>query len=85
MPGAYPDPSVTKIGNTYWASATSSNWFPAFPLLYLKDLINWKQRGYIFNDKPAWADYYFWAPEMSYDNGKVYVYYTAHPEQGLFL
>jgi beta-xylosidase len=82
MPGAYPDPSVTKIGNTYWASATSSNWFPAFPLLYSKDLVNWKQRGYIFNDKPAWADYYFWAPEMSYDNGKVYVYYTAHKKDG---
>lgn len=82
LPGANPDPSVVKIGDTYWASATSSNWFPAFPLLYSKDLIHWKQQGFIFNKRPAWADYYFWAPEISYDSGRVYVYYTAHKRNG---
>lgn len=25
LPGDHPDPSVTKIGNRYWASATTSN------------------------------------------------------------
>ena len=59
LPGANPDPSVTKIGNAYWGSATSSNWFPAFPLFYSKDLITWEQKGYIFYKMPAWADYYF--------------------------
>ncbi|MEJ7661110.1 MAG: family 43 glycosylhydrolase [Hymenobacter sp.] len=33
LAGDYPDPSVTKVGNTYWATATSSNWGPTFPLL----------------------------------------------------
>lgn len=78
LPGTNPDPSVVKVGDTYWASATSSNWLPAFPLLYSNDLVNWKQKGYIFNKLPDWADYYFWAPEITYDKGKVYVYYTAH-------
>jgi beta-xylosidase len=82
LPGANPDPSVVKIGDTYWASATSSNWFPAFPLLYSKDLVNWKQKGYVFNTIPEWADYYFWAPEISYDSGRVYIYYTAHKRNG---
>lgn len=82
LPGTYPDPSVVKVGDTYWASATTSNWFPAFPLLYSTDLVNWKQKGYIFNKIPDWADYYFWAPEISYDKGKVYVYYTAHKKNG---
>lgn len=82
MPGDYPDPSVVKIGDTYWASATTSNWFPAFPLLRSKDLINWEQKGYVFNKIPAWADYYFWAPEISYEKGKVYVYYAAHKKNG---
>ena len=82
LSGANPDPSVTKIGNAYWGSATSSNWFPAFPLLYSKDLVSWEQRGYIFYKMPAWADYYFWAPEISYDSGRVYVYYTAHKKDG---
>jgi xylan 1,4-beta-xylosidase len=82
LPGDHPDPSVVKIGDTYWASSTTSNWAPAFPLMYSKDLVHWKQKGYVFNDLPAWADYYFWAPEISYENGKVYVYYAAHKKGG---
>ena len=82
MRGDHADPSVVKIGDSYWASATTSNWFPAYPLLQSKDLVNWKSRGYIFNQLPAWADYYFWAPEITYDGGKVYVYYAAHKKGG---
>lgn len=82
LPGDYPDPSVVKIGDTYWASATTSNWFPAYPLMRSKDLVNWKQQGYVFNQLPRWADFYFWAPEISYEKGKVYVYYAAHKKNG---
>jgi beta-xylosidase len=82
LPGDYPDPSVVKIGDTYWASATTSNWFPAYPLLKSKDLVNWQTTGHVFKQRPQWADYYFWAPEITYDKGKVYVYYTAHKKNG---
>lgn len=82
MRGDHADPSVVKIGDTYWASATTSNWFPAYPLLKSKDLVNWQQEGYVFNNLPSWADYYFWAPEISYENGKVYIYYSAHKKDG---
>lgn len=82
LPGDHPDPSVIKIGDTYWASATTSNWAPAYPLLKSKDLIHWEQQGYVFDTLPSWADYYFWAPEMTYENGKVYIYYAAHKKGG---
>src|SRR4051794_31851625 len=82
MPGDHPDPSVVKIGNEYWASATTSNWLPAFPLMKSTDLLHWQQVGAIFEKKPVWADYYFWAPEITYDHGKVYVYYAAHKKGG---
>ncbi len=82
LPGDHPDPSVVKIGDRYWASATTSNWAPAYPLLVSKDLVNWQLEGHIFPQLPAWADYYFWAPEMTYENGKVYVYYSAHKRGG---
>jgi xylan 1,4-beta-xylosidase len=82
MQGDHPDPSVVKIGDTYWASATSSNWMPIFPLMRSNDLKNWTTVGHIFQQPPDWADYYFWAPEMTYDNGKVYVYYAAHKKGG---
>ncbi len=82
LPGDYPDPSVVKIGDTYWATATTSNWAPAYPLLKSKDLINWETVGHVFNELPAWADYYFWAPEIVYENGKTYIYYSAHKRGG---
>ncbi|MFD2721338.1 family 43 glycosylhydrolase [Hymenobacter monticola] len=83
LPGDFPDPSATKIGDTYWATATSSNWGPAFPLLKSKNLTNWQLAGYVFPDQlPAWADYYFWAPEISQEGGKTYIYYTAHQKGG---
>lgn len=82
LSGDYPDPSVVKINGQYWATATSSNWAPAFPLLSSPDLINWQHKGYIFDVLPTWADYYFWAPEISFDKGKVFVYYSAHKKDG---
>jgi xylan 1,4-beta-xylosidase len=84
LAGDFPDPSVTKVGNTYWATATSSNWGPTFPLLKSTDLQHWALVGHVFpGERPAWADYYFWAPEISHDaNGKTYVFYTAHQRGG---
>ncbi|WP_230471309.1 family 43 glycosylhydrolase [Hymenobacter jejuensis] len=83
LPGDFPDPSVTKIGDTYWATATSSNWGPIFPLLKSKNLTDWELVGHVFpNQPPDWADYYFWAPEISEENGKTYVFYTAHKKNG---
>jgi xylan 1,4-beta-xylosidase len=82
LPGDHPDPSVVKIGSTYWASSTTSNWAPSFPVLHSKDLLHWKLDGYVFDSLPSWADYYFWAPEISYDKGKVYIYYAAHKKNG---
>ncbi|HEX8315088.1 MAG TPA: family 43 glycosylhydrolase [Flavisolibacter sp.] len=82
LPGDHPDPSVVKIDGTYWATATTSNWMPAYPLYRSKDLLNWKPAGNIFNTLPAWADYYFWAPEITYESGKIYVYYATHKKGG---
>ena len=31
--GDYPDPSVIRVGELYYATATSSEWAPHFPLL----------------------------------------------------
>lgn len=80
--GDFADPSVIRVGDTYYAAATSSNWAPAFPIMKSKDLQNWEQTGAIFPDLTPWADFYYWAPELNYDNGKVYVYYTAHKKGG---
>lgn len=75
--GDMADPSIIRIGNTYYATGTSSEWAPFYPVYTSKDLINWEHTGHIFNEKPSWTSNSFWAPELFYHNGKVYCYYTA--------
>lgn len=75
--GELADPSVIKIKNTYYATGTSSEWAPFYPMYSSKDLINWEQIGHVFNQKPEWTSNSFWAPELFAHNGKVYCYYTA--------
>ncbi len=83
LAGDFPDPSITKVGDTYWATATTSNWGPVFPLLTSKNLTDWQLVGHVFpGERPAWADYYFWAPEISQEGQKTYVFYTAHKRGG---
>jgi xylan 1,4-beta-xylosidase len=83
LPGDYPDPSVTKVGDTYWATATSSEWGPLFPLLRSTNLVDWELVGHAFPDKlPEWTEANFWAPEISHENGRTYIYYTARKKGG---
>ena len=75
--GDMADPSVIRIVDTYYATATSSEWAPHYPLFTSKDLVNWTQIGHIFDKRPEWTSNSFWAPELFYHNDKVYCYYTA--------
>lgn len=80
LPGDRPDPTIIKIGDTYWASATSNEWSPLFPIFKSKNMIDWELVSYVFPEgAPDWALKNFWAPELSYDEKqkKVYFYYTA--------
>lgn len=75
--GDMADPSIIRIDNTYYATGTSSEWAPFYPVFVSKDLVNWKQTGHIFEKQPEWTSSSFWAPELFYHNNKVYCYYTA--------
>lgn len=77
IPGDFADPSVIRVGDTYYATGTSSEWAPHFPIFQSKDLANWQQIGYVFNQTPSWAASSFWAPELFYYNETFYVYYVA--------
>ncbi|UQA58306.1 family 43 glycosylhydrolase [Polyangium aurulentum] len=77
LPGDYPDPSVIRVGNEYWATATTSEWAPHYPILHSTDLVNWDHVGTVFPEMPKWATSNFWAPEISEDNGTYFIFYTA--------
>lgn len=82
MPGDFPDPSVIRVDTGYWATATTSQWAPIFPLLYSTDLVNWRRVGAVFQSPPAWSAGSYWAPEIAQDNGRFYIYYTARKKDG---
>jgi beta-xylosidase len=75
--GDFADPSIIKVGKTYFAVATSSEWAPHFPIFKSTDLKNWKQAGYVFDKTPAWTSGSFWAPEYYKIKDTYYIYYTA--------
>lgn len=75
--GDFADPSIIRVGDTYYATGTSSEWAPHYPVFQSKDLINWEQMGYVFPLAPQWMLSSFWAPELFYHNNTFYVYYTV--------
>ena len=80
--GDHPDPSIVRVGNDYWATATTSQWAPVFPLLHSRDLVNWTVEAAVFTEPPAWSSGSYWAPEIAEDGGKFFVYYTARRKNG---
>ncbi|HVF57099.1 MAG TPA: family 43 glycosylhydrolase [Pyrinomonadaceae bacterium] len=80
--GDFPDPSVIRVGEDYWATATTGGWAPHFPVLHSRDLVNWRYVGAVFSKAPSWVKGDFWAPEISEDRGRFYVYYTARRDDG---
>lgn len=82
IPGDFPDPSVIRVGEDYYATATTGGWSPHFPILHSNDLINWKIIGAVFYEKPGWIKSDFWAPEIVEDKGRFFIYYTARRFEG---
>lgn len=75
--GDYPDPSVIRVGKDFYATATSSEWSPEFPILHSTDLVNWEIVGDVFPKRPEWSTGNYWAPEIWQENGKFYIFYVA--------
>lgn len=80
--GDYPDPSVIRVGKDYYATATSSEWGPEFPILHSRDLVNWTVAGVVFPKRPEWSVGNYWAPEIWQENGKIYIFYVARKKDG---
>jgi beta-xylosidase len=81
LSGDFPDPTIIRVGNDYYASATTSDFAPCYPLFHSTDLVNWTKTGAVFDNPPEWIKGDCWAPELFYDQGVYYVYYTARKKE----
>jgi len=77
LAGEWPDPTVVRTDQGYFASATSGNWAPIFRILWSGDLRSWKVKGEVFRKRPRWASHDFWAPEFVEHAGRWLVFYNA--------
>ena len=75
------DPFVLKHNGEYYAYGTVPLREPAVPVLHSRDLVNWRQLGHALT-LPGDAFEALWAPEVAYDNGTFYMYYSAGGEEG---
>ncbi len=75
--GDLADPSIIKVDSVYYATGTSSEWAPYFPIYKSSNLKDWHQTGYVFDKAPEWTTGSFWAPEYYKIGDTYYIYYTA--------
>jgi beta-xylosidase len=75
--GDLADPSIIRVDSVYYATGTSSEWAPYYPIYKSSNLEDWHQTGYVFDKAPEWTIGSFWAPEYYKIGETYYMYYTA--------
>ena len=51
LPGFYPDPTICRVGDTYYLANSSFEYFPAVPLHESQDLIDWRPLGHVLSSR----------------------------------
>ena len=94
----YSDPDVCRVGEEYWMTASSFNFFPGLPILHSRDLVHWELVGAALTDYPGegWdgpEDGFrttvqhgkaVWAPAIRYHEGWFYIF-VGDPDRGIFM
>jgi GH43 family beta-xylosidase len=79
-PRSFPDPFILKFCGEYFAYCTGI-WTDgrAFGVLRSSDLVHWTEVGGAMEQLEHRPPFY-WAPEVTYSNGKFYLYYSVGNE-----
>lgn len=80
--GFNPDPSIVRVGDTYYLATSTFEWWPGVQIHMSKDLVNWKLITHPLNEKRL-LDMTgnldsggIWAPDLSWADGKFWLVYT---------
>ncbi len=82
LKGFHPDPSVIRVGETFYVANSTFEWFPGVEIHESVDLLNWKLTGHVLTSE---ADLPMegilngggvWAPCLSYDGEYYYVIFS---------
>ncbi len=83
FPHSFPDPFVLKFRGEYWGYCTGI-WHDgrAFGVIRSRDLVHWEDRPGALEPLPGNHPCY-WAPEVSYLDGRFYLYYSVGDEESM--
>ena len=91
LAGFYPDPSITRVGNTFYLVNSTFTYFPGIPIFYSYDLVHWHAIGNVI-DRSGQLNFDglgvsrgVFAPTIRFHNGVFYVISTAVDAGGNFL
>ena len=91
IPGFHPDPSVCRVGDTFYLVNSSFQYFPGVPIFQSKDMIHWEQIGNVLDRESqvplkgasSWQGIY--APTIRYYDGTYYMITTNIGNGGNFM
>ncbi len=91
IPGYHPDPSVCRVGDTFYLVNSSFQYFPGVPIFQSKDMVHWQQIGNVLDRESqiplkgasSWLGIY--APTIRYHEGTYYMITTNVGNGGNFM
>lgn len=92
LSGFYPDPSVCRVGDSYYMVNSSFEWYPGLPIHKSKDLVNWEKIGHGLHrpDQIVYQDGLdnsngIFAPTIRHHKGTFYIITTMVGQKGNFI
>ena len=86
--GMYPDPSICRVGEDYYMVNSTFVYFPCIPVSHSRDLVHWEVIGHAIT-RSEWANLEgleggrgYWAPDISYAEGRFYICATLRLNDG---
>lgn len=91
LAGFYSDPSLTRVGEDYYLTASTFTYFPGLPVFRSRDLVHWTQIGNAI-DRPGQLNFDgldlsrgVFAPDISHHAGIFYIVNTCVDCGGNFI
>lgn len=82
LPGFHPDPSICRVGNDFYLTTSTFEYFPGLPVYHSRDLVNWTLAGHGLH-RPEQLDFRgtrcsegIFAPTLRFHAGLFYLIST---------
>ncbi len=82
LPGFHPDPSICRVGETYYIATSTFEWYPGVRIYASEDLANWRlvamplNRAELLDMRGNPDSCGIWAPCLSHDGDAFWLVYT---------